>query len=53
MQYKKQIEGQRKEKGKSVEVEGVEKQKIEKILNKKNERSKQILSMIERVYGGE
>ena len=32
--YKEQVEGQKKEKGKPVEVEGVEEWKIKKILNK-------------------
>jgi len=33
--YKKQIEGQKKEKGKPVEVEGIKEWEVEKILNKK------------------
>jgi len=33
--YKKQVEGQKKEKEKPVEVEGVEEWEVEKILNKK------------------
>ena len=35
VQYKEQIEGQKKEKGKLVEVEGVKEWEVEKILNKK------------------
>ena len=35
VQYKKQVKGQKKEKGKPVEIEGVEEQEIEKILNKR------------------
>jgi len=35
VRYKDQMKGQKKEKGKPVEVEGVEKWEIEKILNKK------------------
>ena len=33
--YKKQVKGQKKEKGKPVEVEGVKEWEVEKILNKK------------------
>ena len=33
--YKEQVRGQKKEKGKPIEVEGVEEWEIEKILNKK------------------
>ena len=33
--YKKQVKGQKKEKGKPIEVEGVEEWEVEKILNKK------------------
>ena len=33
--YKEQVEGQKKEEGKPVEVEGVEEWEVEKILNKK------------------
>jgi len=36
--YKEQIKGQKKEKGKPVEVEGVEEWEVEKILNKKKMR---------------
>jgi len=35
VQYKEQVEGQKKEEGKLVEVEGVEEWEVEKILNKK------------------
>ena len=35
VRYKEQVEGQKKEKGKPVEVEGVEEWEVEKILNKK------------------
>ena len=35
VQYKEQVEGQKKEEGKPVEVEGVEEWEVEKILNKK------------------
>jgi len=35
VRYKEQVEGQKKEEGKPVEVEGVEEWKVEKILNKK------------------
>jgi len=35
VQYKEQIEGQKKEQGKPVEVKGVEEWEVEKILNKK------------------
>ena len=34
VRYKEQVKGQKKEKGKSVEVEGVEEWEVEKILNK-------------------
>jgi len=34
-QYKEQIKGQRKEVGKPIEVKGIEKWKVEKILNKR------------------
>ena len=33
--YKEQVEGQKKEEGKPIEVEGVKEQKVEKILNKR------------------
>jgi len=33
--YKEQVEGQKKEEGKLVEIEGIEEWKVEKILNKK------------------
>ena len=36
--YKEQVKGQKKEEGKSVEVEGVEEWEVEKILNKKKMR---------------
>ena len=35
VRYKEQMKGQKKERGKLVEVEGVEKWEVEKILNKK------------------
>ena len=35
VQYKEQVEGQKKEEGKPMETEGVEEWKIEKILNKR------------------
>ena len=35
VRYKKQVKGQKKEKGKPIEVEGVEEWEVEKILNKK------------------
>jgi len=35
VQYKEQVKGQRKEKGKPVEIEGIEELEVEKILNKK------------------
>ena len=35
VQYKEQVEEQKKEEGKPIKVEGVEEQKIEKILNKR------------------
>jgi len=35
VQYREQVKGQKKEEGKLVEIEGVEKWKVEKILNKK------------------
>ena len=35
MRYKEQMKGQKKERGKLVEVEGVEEWEVEKILNKK------------------
>jgi len=35
VQYKEQVEGQKKEEGKPMEVEGVEEWEVEKILNKK------------------
>jgi len=35
VRYKEQVKGQKKEKGKPVEVEGVEEWEVEKILNKK------------------
>jgi len=35
VQYKEQVEGQKKEEGKPIEVEGVEEWKVEKILNKR------------------
>jgi len=38
VRYKEQIKGQKKEKGKPVEVKGVEEWKVEKILNKKKMR---------------
>jgi len=38
VRYKKQVRGQKKEKGKPVEVEGVEEWEVEKILNKKKMR---------------
>ena len=38
VRYKEQVKGQKKEEGKPVEVEGVEKWKVEKILNKKKMR---------------
>ena len=34
-QYKEQIKGQRKKGGKPIEVEGIEKWEVEKILNKR------------------
>ena len=38
VRYKEQIKGQKKEKGKPIEVEGVEEVEVEKILNKKTRR---------------
>ena len=38
IQYRNQVKGQKKEKGKLVEVKGVEKQKVKKILNKRKVR---------------
>ena len=38
VRYKEQVKGQKKEKGKPVEVEGVEEWEVEKILNKKKMR---------------
>jgi len=38
VQYRDQIKGQEKEKGKPVEVEGVEEWKLKKILNKRKVR---------------
>jgi len=38
VRYKEQVKGQKKEKGKPIEVEGVEEWKVEKILNKKKVR---------------
>ena len=38
VRYKEQIKGQKKEKGKPIEVEGVEEVEVEKILNKKTMR---------------
>ena len=35
VRYKEQVEGQKKEEGKPMEVEGVEEWEVEKILNKK------------------
>ena len=35
VQYKEQVEGQKKEKGKPVEIEGIKEWEVEKILNKK------------------
>jgi len=35
VQYKEQVEGQKKEEGKLIEVEGVKEWKVEKILNKR------------------
>ena len=35
VQYKEQVEGQKKEEGKPMETEGVEEWEIEKILNKR------------------
>jgi len=35
VEYKEQVEGQKKEQGKPVEVEGVEEWEVEKLLNKK------------------
>ena len=35
VQYKEQVEGQKKEKGKPIEIEGVKEWEIEKILNKR------------------
>jgi len=35
VQYKKQVKGQKKEEGKSIEIEGVKEWEIEKILNKR------------------
>ena len=50
VRYKEQVKGQTNEEGKPVEVEGVEEWEMEKILNKKNKRSREILSVIEGVY---
>ena len=38
MRYKEQVEEQKKEEGKPVEVEGVEEWEVEKILNKRKMR---------------
>jgi len=35
VRYKEQVEGQKKEEGKPIEIEGVEEWEIEKILNKR------------------
>ena len=35
VQYKEQVEGQKKEKGKLIELEGVEEEEIKKIINKR------------------
>jgi len=40
VRYKEQVEGQKKEKGKPIEIEGVEEWEIEKILNKRKIRGK-------------
>jgi len=50
VQYKEQVEKQKKEEGKPIEIEGVEEWEIEEILNKKNKRSGQVLSAMEGVY---
>ena len=50
VRYRKQVEGQKKEKGRPIKIAGIEEWEIEKIFNKKNERSKQILGMLEGVY---
>jgi len=42
------VEGQKKEEGKPIEIEGVKEWEIEKILNQK--RSGQVFSMMEGVY---
>jgi len=51
VRYKEQVEKQKKEEGKPIEIEGVEEWEIEEILNKKNKRSGQVLSAMEGVYG--
>ena len=38
VRYKEQVEGQKKEEGKPMEVEGVEEWEVEKVLNKKKMR---------------
>ena len=38
VQYKKQVEGQKKKKAKPIEVEGVKEWEVEKILNKRKMR---------------
>jgi len=48
--YKEQVEGQKKEEAKPIEVEGVEEWEVEKILNKKNKENREVLSEIEGVY---
>ena len=50
VRYREQVDGQKKEKGRPIEIAEIEEWEIEKIFNKKNERSKQILGVLEGVY---
>jgi len=52
VQYKEQVEGQKREKAKPIEVKEVEEWEVEKIFKqKKNKRSRKVFSLIEGVYG--
>ena len=48
--YREQVERQKLEKVKPVKIDGIKKQKVEKILDKENKRDYEISGILEEVY---
>lgn len=50
IRYSKQVEGQKVEEVQLVEIDGVKKQEVEKILDKENKRSCEVFGTLEKIY---